>query len=232
MLPKTSYQIYVDSYYGSFHLAKKLVEQGQKFTIACAMHRPAWLFSNYLMKGLKKGQWKSIFNPGLSITALSFNDNKKCNFITNILTAEASSISKKGKPTPDLVLDYRKHYGFGDKADSFHTKYLYPHKSIKRTSAQLLYYIKMAVVNAWIVFQEINEQKSGQKQFILKLIEQLFPIQKKRSSDNNHKLIKTSNGKNCHYCYQQKQISSSTCFFCEKCQKYLHEKCYKVLHPI
>ena len=231
MLPHVGYKVYVDSYYGSYGLARKLSKQGHRFTLACQANRPAWLFSGYLMQGLKRGEWKSIYNPSKDMTALSFYDNGKCNFISNIFSGEGIITTSKGKIIPKIVSDYRQSYGFVDRSDSFHLKYLFPHRRRKRTMAQFLSYLKMSVVNAWILYQSRTGEKLRQKDFLRRLIDQISPETPDHHPNRDlHLIVRGDKRTSCSYCWAKYQKASSTVYQCMTCKNYLHPDCFFDFH--
>ena len=231
MLPHVGYKVYVDSYYGSYKLAQKLSDQGHRFTIACQANRPSWLFSGYLLKGLKRGEWKYCYNPSKDMTALSFYDNGKCNFLSNIFSGEGSVTTRSGKIIPKIVADYRRSYGFVDLADSFHLKYLFPHKRRKRTTAQFLSYLKMAVVNSWIIYQSLTGENLGQKLFLRILVDQLSLVPPgNQISRGVHLIVRADNRSSCVYCWSTKKVRSTTPYKCKSCKKYLHPDCFENYH--
>jgi len=78
------YFVYADSWYGREELALQLHKLGFRFTIACKSNNPTYLFSQSLHLGLKKHFFRAAsreLEP--EIIALSFHDNKTCNFISN-----------------------------------------------------------------------------------------------------------------------------------------------------
>jgi hypothetical protein len=185
-------------------------------TPACRSDRPSWLFADYLLKGLEK-------------------HHGKCNFISNIWSGEWTP-STKGDAIPSMVHDYRQHYGALDRADSFHMKYLFDHRKPKRTTAQLISYIKICVVNAWILYKETTGKHITQKQFIREL-EEMAPLQTQTRSiicPQAHHLVKTSNRGSCVHCYNKTKDTtkkrSSAMFKCLECDKYLYDKCFSEYH--
>lgn len=230
-LPNRPYFVYCDSYYGSLKLALKLAKQGHKFTFTTQANRPSWLFAGFLLRKLKKNEWKSAYLHHKGLTALSFYDNGKCNFFSNLYTGEDSVLTIKNRRIPALVADYRRWYGAVDTSDSNHLRYLFPHKNQKRTMAQLISYIKMCVSNSWILYQHLTGQTITQRAFVRKLIDQLSPEPEEIGVPSKaHMITKTDHRGSCSYCSATKKIRSSTPFKCNTCNKFLHSKCFKEFH--
>jgi hypothetical protein len=231
MLPNWGYHVYVDSYYGTESLAQKLQKQHHKFTMTCQANRPSWLFSRHLQEKLQKGKWHSIYNEEKDMTALSFSDNAKCNFISNIYDGQATVIDHRGKIIPALVHDYRQYYGCVDRMDASHIKYLFPHRRKKRSVAQLLSYFKMATTNAWRIYRFNNDKEIGQKDFIRALLGQISPNSSKISNfPTSHLIVRASVSRNCTYCLSQFNKHSNTPYQCDTCSKYCHPDCFKKFH--
>jgi hypothetical protein len=230
-LPNSPHFIYTDSYYGSIKLAYKLNKQGHKFTFTSQANRPAWLFSGFLLKKLKRHSWRAAYDHTRRFTALSFYDCGKCNFFSNMFDGKSVTLTHNNKKIPALVADYRKWYGAVDTADANHLRYLFPHKKRKRTTAMLLSFLKICVSNAWILYMEITEKNISQRCFIRNLVHQLSPEAEKIPETNGMHLIFKSNSRgSCHFCASTKNARSSTPYKCGTCDIFLHADCFLPSH--
>jgi hypothetical protein len=114
------YSVYADSWYDSEELALQLHKSGFWFTIACKSNKPSYLFSQYLHLGLKKHCFRAAsreLEP--EIIALSFYDNKICNFLSNQFGTETIQTDSNDIISA-IISDYRKFKGGGDMGDSNH----------------------------------------------------------------------------------------------------------------
>lgn len=175
-LPKQSkYHIYIgDSYYGSYALATELHKAGHHFLFCCKSDHPTELWKDKINNhNLAKGDSNWVTNSDSTIIALSLHDKKVCNFVSNVYGSDTAETSK-GKKLPRMVVTYN--YGMQgvDRYDRHCSSYkICPHRQISWKKAVFLALIKMAIVNAYILFKLVTDKKSmTQRQFIENVLEQ------------------------------------------------------------
>jgi hypothetical protein len=72
-----------------------------------------------------------------------------------------------------VFADYRKLYGCVDLANQFHMKWLFLHKHQKWTRALFHSFLKIVAVNDWLLWKELNNVNTNQKDFLLELVVQM-----------------------------------------------------------
>jgi hypothetical protein len=175
-VPKSSkYHIYIaDSYYGSYSLAQELHNSGHYFIFCCKSDHPATLFKDLLQNDkLSKGEWNWLTTESGKIIALSMHDKKICNFVSNVYGANELT-TKKEKKLPSVIF----HYNYGmqgvDRYDRHCSNYkISPHRQISWKKAVFLALIKMALVNAYILFKlHTGKKNMTQREYIENILEQ------------------------------------------------------------
>lgn len=135
--------------------------------------RAAELFADNLARNLAKRTWKAE-NLSPNIVGLSFHDNAKCNFLTNVFTlsGSASSASSTGCPLP--VAMYRQHEVHVDTVGAEVNQYLNHHRHRKWTHACLIHLVRIAQINTWKLYCLLTGARPGQKEFIESLMIQML----------------------------------------------------------
>ena len=146
-LPTKKFLIYSDSYFGGAETAKELTKLGFNICLSCTSIRPSWLFTKFLHRYLKVGQWQSAiveFNQDKWLCATTFLQKKKSgkkyfNLISNCETDSLVEIKKtiylkkekkeKVIKKPANILDYRNHLGYVDSFNQRTNTYWFPHKT-------------------------------------------------------------------------------------------------------
>jgi len=144
-----------------------LDQLGFKFILCCRSDRPSALFTNVLHKNLKKDEWNYLLIDS-KIFALSYSDRKICNFLSNIYGVGNQN-------PPEIVQKYNKYKGSMDQADAHWNRYLIRNRTDKWTKATFFAFMKMALVNSWILY---SDKCFSQRHFMERI---LFDFAKKLS---------------------------------------------------
>lgn len=205
-LPTSNYIIYADSFFGSLQAAEQLSGQGKYFVLCCRSDRPSKLFSQYLDGKVKeKGQYVSAVNNSSKIVAVSYYDSKIVHFLSNCYGVHP--ISQKGRP--EISEKYNSFMCGVDTFDASHNRHMYAHRKKKWTRCMQYNLFKMAIVNAWIIYNNLNSHVS-QTQFIINLLSELKPDLSNTHSYASRSHILTSGPRSrCKYC-QNNKIESKT----------------------
>lgn len=238
LFPNRKFIFYADSYFGSYKLAQQLQSLGMYFNLCCQPNHPSELFSQFLHKQLRKGDFNYILNEKEKILALSFYDSKICNFISNY----ASVLPLNSVDRPNTSNDYNQHMNSVDVFDSGLNRYMYRHKKRKWTKCLLLNLFKMAVVNAWTIFK-LRSPRTTQKNFIQMLLKPYsknlgspssFLVPRQRivhsKKEKRHNILKAEKHDRCLFCKLGGQKATSTVYKCSICNVFLHPACFQLYH--
>ena len=217
----------IDNYYGSLDLAEKLTAKEWKFVMTVRGNRPTILFSEGLQKklpGSKTRKWVHAVNKDKPIVAISINDNKRVNFLTNI----GSNQLVNNKP---YVQDtYNKSMGCVDKSGIYLHNTHPPFKNKNWKTVHLLHMLKTAFVNQYIIFKHYSKKQSLTLFDYLKMIltdsvllrnpyfkrTQHFPI----AVDEHER----------QFCCHCKKNRSKCGYKCTSCGVSLHLGCFQPYH--
>lgn len=177
-LPKDmgAYAIYVDNYYGSLDLAQDTIVRGFDFTFNCKSNRPAWLFTNGVHTTMSQ---ESPSAPKMSCwihkehgyAAVSYSDKRMVNFITTIATTETTTVqqrqnkqeNKTDRCIPKVAQDYTQGgMGHVDTFDAALSRFS-DHRNISWRRCHFMSMLKMAVVNAWVMYCALLEKRGEGK---------------------------------------------------------------------
>ena len=235
--PERPFIALMDSYYGSYGLAKFLASKNIRFLMSCQANQPSNLFSTFLHKTLQKGEWRWSFNAKLN--AVSFFDRAKVNILTNLFHSEKMVFNTlRNQKIPSGIYYYHQHLGPIDHFDRLLHLY-YPHRcSIRWTDALLLGLWKMAVNNTNVIAQELGYSTSL-KQTMESIISHLtgdytvrspekMPVFKQRFDRKDH-WPKPGEKVKCVQCRTNGK-NSNTSFWCTKCDVTLHPECFESYH--
>src|SRR5690606_4894909 len=97
----------------------------------------------------------------------------------------------------------------------------FEHRIYRWRIALLLWFLKLMVHNAWILYQAVRKKKVPLFTFIKKLARQMAPIRKISEDLNEHELVSLKKSKHCRICTMMGKKSSCT-MFCKECGVPMH----------
>ena len=184
-----NYKIYADNFFSSIPLAKYLSEKDIGYCGTIRSNRKYIPdFTND--KSMKQGDsdWRMEPN-GISMT--KWMDNKAVYFISNMHNpSEEQQTTRRQKdgtllPVPGrkISVDYNKNMGFVDKADMLRALYQCDRKSKKWWHRIFFYFLDVTLVNAYVIFCNLNEDKITLKMFKTRVVHGLAGTSGLKSKD-------------------------------------------------
>ncbi|KAK3755676.1 hypothetical protein QZH41_000647 [Actinostola sp. cb2023] len=174
------YHLYFDNFFSSYHLMKSLLDDG---IYATATTRPNRKEFPLPLKQVKLRQGESITLQKNGVTACSWQDKRKVNFLTtNCQPTGQETVQRRqrnGTTTqvnaPPCVASYNKFMGGVDYADQKRGDYKIPIKSHRWYWYLAFFFIETAAVNAFILRQlSPNHASTTHLKFRLELIKDLL----------------------------------------------------------
>lgn len=234
----TQHVVFADSYFGSLELARELLRQGRHCVLSCKQTRPSFLFKDWLGKDLRKGEFVGASSKEERLLAVTFNDKRKCNFLTSLHNNSSETIKSKKddskKTIPTVARDYTYNMNCVDRGDAFVNNHFYHHRHKKWNLAALHVLIKLALVNAWILFNNLRGKTTEQRQFLIAVCCQLsheVPSVQTSISTKEHLIIQNpgNNRMKCNYC-STSDDRRRTIYSCNTCKVGLHPDCFAAYH--
>ncbi|KAG2375259.1 hypothetical protein C9374_009882 [Naegleria lovaniensis] len=218
----------IDNYYGSLDLARELVNHGWKFVMTVRNNRPSYLFSEGLQKklpGSKTRKWIHAVNKENTLVALSINDNKRVNFLTNL----GSSQLIKNKPYVQEM--YNKSMGCVDKSGIFLHCTHPPFRNKNWKTVHLLQMMKTSFVNQYIIFKHhINNPGLTLCDYLKHSLAQTVTFRNPYFTRTTHFPMKLKKLERYQLCSHCKDSFSRCGYKCMGCGCYLHLHCFTAYH--
>ncbi len=230
--------IRADSYFGCWEAAKKLLDKGQQFTLACRKDHPSALFAHHLVLRVEKqaDTWATLYfeDPqqcGKVMAATTFNQKKEegeraISFLSNLYSGKERK-KKKNQEIPDVAYDYNQLMGFVDQKDFYATLFAYPHRLHKWTHAIFFWMLEAMIHNCWIIWNQINRNGEDFATFRKELALEMRG--KGKGTSKEHGLQSRKTKADCIICLRQGKRSKTT-LWCGVCGKAYHRNCYPVYH--
>ncbi|KAL0476376.1 hypothetical protein AKO1_004894 [Acrasis kona] len=242
-LPKDKkFLLGTDNYYGSLTLMKEVIEKFSNiyYISTVRSNRPTWLFTPLAKEakdqtkkvkndnGRNRGySWRS--NPDGTISAITIEDNKLVNFISNFISPTVISNDKEILDAQSIYNHCMQCVDIADKKIGEY--YLFPHRKTKWTRVYFFMLLKVIIVNAFIIKKsECQDSRMSQMDFIHNVITGIkcqHNVRARRGAPE-HTLVKGD--KKQTHCKHCKKTGSSVRHYCEKCKVYLHKKCFVEFH--
>ena len=192
-----NYEAYMDNFFSSINLAKRLREKGLCMIGTARSNRKYWPESlkslKTLQKSMSRGDSRSVMVDG--VECVVWMDNKAVALINNITTPGASTqVLRRNKdgsrtevPCPESVKHYNKYMGGVDVFDSRRKTYSFSRKSRKWWHRLFYFLVDAAITNSYILYKETRGTKRlTQKEFVLQLVEHLMSFHSSRKRASNH----------------------------------------------
>lgn len=177
--------VYFDNYYTSIPLMHFLAKQGihslgtiQRNRLGKSCKLPSK--QEVMKKSVPRGQYEEYVTSldGVDITAVSWKDNKQVVLTSTYVGAEpaekADRYDKKEKRKiqincPKLVKEYNIHMGGVDLMDAHLGRYRIHLKSRKWYMRIFYHLLDLTIINAWILYKQVNIKKNVPKKDIMDL---------------------------------------------------------------
>jgi len=231
------YLIIADSYFGSVEAASRLEDLGVYYCLAMRKNTNAAI-KKPLYTGLKKGQWRTLYQSSPRQAICVFHDKAHCSFISNFRGGERGIRRGKAQDLiPEVVGVYNKYMNCVDMFDYSLGMNWNTHRSQKWTQTFLYTLLKMAVTNAWHYYSKRYGKTCSTSQFhelILRHGLKVYgnPTCSNTSPSGDHCIVWSDKTGKCKCCRSVKK-NSSTSFRCEGCQVFLHPKnCFAKYHNV
>ena len=227
-LENKGYVLYIDSWYSSPNLYYQLSQRG---ILCTGMIKESRLGVNEIFT--RKMEYDEIAfavnsKKGTNLNLIQWKEKRKMNLLT---TMEYDNIRENNKPYP--IHDYSQNMHGVDFMNYKVALFRDRRKSYKWYKYVFYHIIEIALDNAYVLFQNIKNQKMTILNFRLKVITQLLDGYKsgrsraKTSLNQKAKMhlpIKSERRKHCKVC------RNSTMLMCSACDLYLCLKCYRKFH--
>ena len=243
-LPGKGYQIYADSYFGSFELIERLAEEGHAGTVTCRRDRPSWIFTDFLDHHESQLQAHGNFvkatglihkadGSDVHFTAWIIKAKRTMRLISTAHNSETVQTEEESRVSggrsvritctiPRARQDYKLNGGFVDRANQGLMTGRYRHRLYRWRIALLLWFLKLVVHNAYVLYKAIQGERMSESQFIAELARQLSPIEPISDDMKMHSLSHLTKEEHCKVCFWMRGIRSSTPYFCEECGAAIH----------
>lgn len=183
--------LFFDNYFNSVPLMIYLQEK-QIFACGTVNQTRKYLPSFLQDSKMKRGEF-DFYTSNNGMLALKWKDKRAVSLLSNYHDShETSTVKRKNKDgtvedvlCPQLLIDYNKFMNGVDKFDQIKSTYEVDRKSHKWWHRIFFFFLDASIVNAFIIYKELNLEKMTMKDFRLAVAEYLIsaPNIKKRCSD-------------------------------------------------
>jgi hypothetical protein len=199
---------------------------------------------------LDKHDWK-CWQKG-ELGALVWKDRRLVYLLTTHISPSATTTverrSKDGstihQSIPTAVADYNKHKSGVDTIDQLHANYSIGRKSKKWWPRLVWWLIDMCIINAYSLYQHIQQVQTSQLEFRQQLMQQLVERYKQEGSSISSRLSSKASKQNvehypgfsdverdCVYCSHRPENRKQTHFRCDICEVYICAyPCFELYH--
>lgn len=235
--------VVMDSWFSTFDLARSLHQTlDYYFLMVTAKNRPSFLFSDWLLKNIEKGETKWCYNKQLATTALAWSDRRTVCFMTNAAGTGEVDSKREGRKIPEIVELYNLHSHSVDQADAALNEHLFPHRNRKWTQCAIQTLLQIAINNSIIYWEALHGAKSDRSRMRAELANLLAPsthlnVDIAPSERQQHFVVAVeSSTQKCSWCRETTKKEVPTKFQCLTCINQrghpvaLHAKCFKEYH--
>ncbi|MEO0684629.1 MAG: hypothetical protein AAFY76_06160 [Cyanobacteria bacterium J06649_11] len=219
------YRLFVDNWYTSFALFKRLADHQ---TPACGTVRKnrARFPTSFVSKKLKSGECLYVSQD--NVLGMRLHDKRDVFFLSTFHTPKSMATSKfnsNGERVfkEKLVMDYNSGMGFVDKNDAITSQHNMVRKCHKWTSKVVFHFIEEALFNAHVLYEMAPNQSLTYTNFKLAYVEAIL---NSRGGSNHtqhfdgyhypEKVPMPSRMKRCVYCYKN-GIEKRSRYQCDNC---------------
>jgi hypothetical protein len=142
-----------DAWFPAANVLTYLDSSNMYYTFSCPVTRLFFLW-RFLDHQIQYRDYRVLQHTALNYVAVSYHDNKKVHFLSN---GWVQDLTRIGCPTtPPLLNFYKTHFNACDIFNRYAYYQRFRHRYRKWTDVLLFVYLKMAITNAWILYNESN----------------------------------------------------------------------------
>lgn len=261
----SKHRVFFDNFFSSYKLFCILKERGYFATGTIKENRTMnkTLVSTKSLNKKERGSFDYCFDKQNEVLLVRWNDNSVVTVATNNGKVEplatAKRYDRKNKKMmnvqqPQVIADYNKNMGGVDLHDNGIANYRIRVRGKKWWWPLFINLIDSVLVNAWKIYNMVNEETLSQLEFKSYVAVTLLKSEEAQLTENSHFLSnpninmgrpsKNALPTNIRYdnvghvieehenkCRRRcRQCRSTTIYMCKKCQVHLHADCFKIFH--
>lgn len=245
---RRNHNIFFDNFFSSYKLFSILKEEGFFATGTIRENRTSNCPLQPVKSMMKKnrGFYDSQYDESTEIALVRWNDNSIVTTISTHYNTEpvksAKRYNRKQKttehiPQPSIIFHYNKHMGGVDLHDNGVANYRTRITGKKWWWPLFVNTIDSIVVNAWKIYNTVNENKMSQLDFKSYIALRLLKTESRKArpapssvpnevrlDSSAHLILKQETRRRCRVCHSQ------TIYLCGRCNVYLHASCFDQYH--
>lgn len=238
--------LYIDNFYNSVQLSKKLLKKVTYTTGTLKSNRKNNP-KDVINKKLKKGEYICMYTKE-GICVLKWKDKRDVLMISSEFPYSMCEVNtiKEIKEKPISVLKYNKNMSGIDRQDQMSAYYPFKSKSMRWYKKIGLHFLHLLLLNSYFLYNK-HVKKISLYEYRLSIIQNVLPsnqnilnsTQKIKKPDEFHlpkKVLKNEKKrylyKRCKICYET-GIRKDTTYYCEQCNDQpglCLEKCFEMYH--
>lgn len=247
---KNSHNIFFDNFFSSYKLMTVLKHNGYFATGTIRDNRTDHCTLDTVKTVAKRnrGSYSSAFEESNGISLLRWNDNSVVTLISTHYHVEPVQTAKRFDRTakrmenisqPAVVFSYNKYMGGVDLHDNGIANYRSRVLGKKWWWPLFVNTLDSAIVNAWKIYNYVNEKKMSQVDFKSYIALRLLKSEAKkaksdiltvpneiRTDQSGHLIIQheLKTRRRCKVCHSQ------TIYMCKRCNVHIHTNCFQQYH--
>lgn len=238
------HSLYLDNYYNSYGLARKLLEK-QTYCTGTLLGNRRGTPKDVVSAKLKKGEVTGKYLDGVLIA--KWKDKRDVTYIsTEFENSMVETTNKRGqlknKPLP--IVEYNKYMSGVDMQDQMMSYYPCSRKTLRWYKKLGIHILQLLLLNSFFLYNKYSGKKLNFYEYRLSVIEVLLPevsakpVTKKAALDHLPTKIENTNKKGhtlrkrCKVCSQDKR-RKDTMYHCQACPEkpgLCLENCFKIHH--
>lgn len=251
------HKIYFDNFFSSYKLLSVLTEKEflatgtirENRTLACPLE------TNKIISKKQRGSYSAAYDEPSGISLARWNDNSVVTVISNCHNVQplntAKRYNRKEKKIeninqPAVISEYNKYMGGVDLHDNAIANYRTRILGKKWWWPLFTNAVDSAIINAWKIYNIVQEKKMSQLDFKSYIAYRLLKIQNHEEPDQpgpsnrvpcntptevrmdnvGHVIVQepTKARRRCRVCH------SATIYMCKKCNVHIHANCFQTFH--